>query len=644
MTNVTKEISHFPMEKIALRLLSLNNKKTNTNENLLNNLNYYIKNNDSELFFNKDTKEDSLTRFYKNKNNLKKENFINNFNNYDSFESVDKIKEKRKSKIPKENQVVPNIKGLKEISQNYIDKLNNRNEESVSSSIIENSMEYLNNDINYEILDKIYLIYEELKKEFENINNLNYNNNERKIEEIEDILKKIYFKCIVLGRDYYKVFLFGNEIQKIIKIFNYCSEIGNFILNQIYLFLSLIYINENEHMEHSIEMSYRALILYSSQNFKTLMELIQNPYLSSEPKVMNSIKAKNKIIISVLKLINPNIVAKEKIEKFINKEKNDLNNIDNLPMKCLEQICKNKDHNDYNFEKMQMKSKYNSDGIFNIITLLKQNKELEKRLIEIQKKVFTISLNNYEKNQNYSKSMISSRKENNILKNNDHPQENNYKSDLINSMNMQVNNNIDNNNKNFLGKINGINNIENTNNNQINFSFGNNKNILPDISNESKKYKYYVFFEVDETLAHYWEENDESFVKLRWGVEDCFSKISEFCEITLISTSSQEYTEKIVERLNKNGKYITNIIYKEENDDKLNLSLINREMNKCIFICHEKEFFNAPKNNILTLTEFQGDENDREILFLCKEIMRIKNEDINDISQIIPEMLNNIKI
>ena len=165
-------------------------------------------------------------------------------------------------------------------------------------------------------------------------------------------------------------------------------------------------------MEHSIEMSYRALILYSSQNFKTLMELIQNPYLSSEPKVINSIKAKNKIIISILKLINPNIVAKEKIEKFINKEKNDLNNIDNLPMKCLEQICKNKDHNDYNFEKMQMKSKYNSDGIFNIITLLKQNKELEKRLIEIQKKVFTISLNNYEKNQNYSKSMISSRKEN----------------------------------------------------------------------------------------------------------------------------------------------------------------------------------------------------------------------------------------
>ena len=637
MANVTKENFHSKMEKIALRFLSLNNKRTNTNEDLMNNVNYYIMKNDSGQLFNKETKEDSLTVYLKSKNNKslsKKENYIDKFTKYYSIESVDKIKEKRKSKIPKENTVVPKIKGLEEIAQNYIDKLNKKRKESIYSSVIENSSEYLNNDIDYEILDKIYLIYEELMKEFDNIHNMNYNNKECVIKEREDILKKIYFKCIVLGRDYYKVFLFGKEIEKIIKIFKYSSEIGKFILNQIYLFLSLIYLNENEHIDNTIEMSYRALILYSSQNFKTLIELIQNPYLSSEPKIMNNIKAKNKIIISVLKLINPNIAAKDKIKKFINKEESNINDMDKFSIKFFEEMYQNKDNHDYNFDKIKMKSKYNSDGIINIILLLKQNKELEKRLIEIQKKVFTISLNNYEKNQNYSKSLNNSGKSNNIFKNNEHNQEENYKSDFISSINKDLNNNADNKGKNF----------SNTNNNQINYSFGNDKIILPNISDESKNYKFYVFFELDETLVHYWEENDESFVKLRWGVEDCLSQISEFCEITLVSTSSQEYTEKILERLNKNGKYITNIIYKEENDDKLNLSLINREMNKCIFICHEEEFFNAPKNNILTLTEFQGDENDREILFLCKEIMRLKNQDINDISQIIPEMINNIKI
>ena len=37
-------------------------------------------------------------------------------------------------------------------------------------------------------------------------------------------------------------------------------------------------------------MSYRTLILYSSQNFNILSGLIQNPILSSEPKYMNNIK------------------------------------------------------------------------------------------------------------------------------------------------------------------------------------------------------------------------------------------------------------------------------------------------------------------------------------------------------------------
>ena len=52
MANVTKENFHSKMEKIALRFLSLNNKRTNTNEDLMNNVNYYIMKNDSGQLFN----------------------------------------------------------------------------------------------------------------------------------------------------------------------------------------------------------------------------------------------------------------------------------------------------------------------------------------------------------------------------------------------------------------------------------------------------------------------------------------------------------------------------------------------------------------------------------------------------------------
>ena len=643
IVNAPKKVFQSKMEKIALKFLSFNKRGVDNSSKLSKDLNNNIMKNVSDDLYKKETKKDSLTIEYleiksRNKKSIEKENFINNFTNYFSITSSDKLTEIEKSKIPKEQKIVPKIKGLEKIAQNYIDKLNKKEkEESSSSNIIDNTSQSLLADINYEILNKVYLIYEELKKEFDNIHNINTYSKEYYIHNIEEekMLRNCYFKCIVLGRDYFKVFLFGEEIQKIIKAFNYSLEIGKFIIYQIYLFLSFIYLEENNNLESSTEMSYRTLILYSSQNFKTILKLVKNPQLRAEPKIMKGIKAKNKIIISILKLIYPNIASNEKIKKFIKED-----NVDYFCVKYMEEIWKNK--KEVNRENDISKPKYNSLGIIHLIILLKQNKELSEKLIEIQKKVLLIALSNYDSNKNNYKYLNQGRNSNNI--NNKCPLDTNYITESFSSTNKIISNNKD--NKNLIEKSSSSNNNLNPdkNNNPINFSITNNKYILPIINSESTNYKYFIFFELDETLVHYFEENNDSFVKIRWGVEDCFSQISDFCEISLISTSSQEYTEKIMEKLNRNKKYVSNIIYKEDEDDNLNLSLINRDMNKCIYVCHEEEFFNAPKNNILTLTEFEGDESDREMLFLCKELKRIKNEDINDVTQIIPDMINNIKV
>ena len=643
IVNAPKKVFHSKMEKIALKFLSFNKRGVNNSSKLSKELNNNVMKNVSDDLYKKETKKDSLTIEYleiksRNKKSIAKENFINNFTNYFSITSSDKLAEIEKSKINKEQKIVPKIKGLEKIAQNYIDKLNKKEkEESSSSNIIDNTSQSLLADINYEILNKVYLIYEELKKEFDNIHNINTYSKEYYIHNIEEekMLRNCYFKCIVLGRDYFKVFLFGEEIQKIIKAFNYSLEIGKFIIYQIYLFLSFIYLEENNDLESSTEMSYRTLILYSSQNFKTILNLIKNPQLRAEPKIMKGIKSKNKIIISILKLIYPNIASNEKIKKFIEED-----NVDYFCVKYMEEIWKNK--KEVNRENDISKPKYNSLGIIHLIILLKQNKELSEKLIEIQKKVLLIALSNYDTNKNNYKYLNQGRNSNNI--NNKCPLDTNYITESFSSTNKIISNNKD--NKNLIEKSSSSNNNLNPdkNNNPINFSITNNKYILPIINSESTNYKYFIFFELDETLVHYFEENNDSFVKIRWGVEDCFSQISDFCEISLISTSSQEYTEKIMEKLNRNKKYVSNIIYKEDEDDNLNLSLINRDMNKCIYVCHEEEFFNAPKNNILTLTEFEGDESDREMLFLCKELKRIKNEDIDDVAQIIPDMINNIKV
>ena len=638
------------IEKIALKLLNSNQEWKNKNLTLTSKNKINRNKNDLNVL-STDTQKDILTlASYEEKiNNNKKPNTKNDNNfidynikhiNYYSVNNNDKnngfksIKEeekeatRKKSQIPKsKNEIVPKIKGLDIVAKNYIDKLNRNSKDELSlntlqtnSNVIENSSESISNYINYDILNQTNLIYEELKKQFYNIQKLNLNENEKN-------RKDLYFKCKVLAYDYMQ-FLFGDDIKRIIKLFNYCLEIGKFFIYQIYLFLSIIYIDDNKKLDNSIEMSYKTILLYSSQNFNTLLNLIQNPQYSSEPKKMIGIKTKNKIIISVLKLINPNVPTNSQIKEYINHENNkkqindDLYKIGRFPLRCLEEIGLNKKNKNINNNDMRnnyTEEKYNSLGIIDLLIILKNNKELNDKLNQIEKKVLIL----FDQKNNSSNNTLD-----NNLNNNNINQVNsaNYITSSLSSLNM--NNSKSNNNSSNKNRLSNM-----------------NKLLLPNL-NINKNYKLFLIFELDETLVHYWEEKDNCYVKVRCGVEDCFNKIYDFCEITIVSTSSKEYTDIVVDNINKKKCYIQNRIYKElfDEDENFDLSLINREMNKCIFICHEEEFFNAPKTNILQLTEFNGEESDREIIFLCKELMRLKNDDINDITQFLPEISNNVRV
>ena len=613
------------IEKIAFKLLNINQKWKN-DISPINSGNKNIQDyNKEENMQSIDTQKDILTLVNSEENiNIYKSNKQNNIigynikhlnsysvnntnkeNGFITLKEEEREKSRKKSQIPKnKKEIVPRIKGLEKIAKKYIDKLNRDSKEEsplntiqTTSNIIENTSESITGSINNEILNQTNLIYDELKKLFLNIQKINISNN---IVDKDNNKKDIYFKCKVLAYDYFQ-FLFGEEICKIITLFNYCLDIGKFIIYQVYLFLSIIYLDENKKLDNTIEISFKTIIIYSSQNYNNILYLIKNPQYISEPKSINEIKMKNKIIISILKLINPNVPTNSQIKEFINQEngKKQINDtlykIGKFPLKCLEEINSNKNNRMNNKNKEE---KYNSLGIINLIILLKENKELKEKLNQIKNKV----LNIYDQKNN-----------NNITSN--------------------IPNNIPN----------QINNINITTSSLLNVNA--NKLLLPKLD-QNKNYKLFLIFELDETLVHFWEEKDNSYVKVRIGVEDFFDKIFDFCEITIVSTSSKEYTDIIVDNINKKKCYIQNRIYKElfDEDENFDLSLINRDKKKCIFICHEEEFFNAPKSNILQLTEFNGEENDREIIFLFKEIMKLKDIDVPDIRKILPEIINNVRV
>ena len=489
------------------------------------------------------------------------------------------------------------------------DTLNNDNlvNEKTSSDIIEcNSNETLLNKINIDILNRIKIIYEEMKLQFSNNDDIvegkiqNINNK----DEISSEKYENYFKARVLAFDYFQ-FLFGDDIKLIIRSFNYCLEIGEFILTQIYLFLGILFFEQNQKIENIIQLSYRTAFLYSGQNFNSLISSIQNPFYISEPKKMKIMKNKNKIIISILKTININNQANKLLKKIIDEN---MNFIGNFPCKCLEDICKFSKTkslktliSEYNLNVMNNSSNNKSIGIINLLLIIHDNRIFKNQFYSILQQ----AKNNSEFSENFKEDI--------------------NKKSLPNLFNF-----IYLNNEKLLLKYERKNNEE--------------QNLLVPPFTKNANIKYHVIIDLDETLVHYCEEKYSYYVKVRYGVENFLQKISDFCEIIIFSISGKEYTDIIVNNMNKGKGYVKNIIYKEIydelNENELNLSNINRNLNKCIFICHEKQFYGAPLENILQLSEFVGDDSDREIVYLQNEFAKIEKINVvTDVSYLITDIM-----
>ena len=483
---------------------------------------------------------------YRNSNiNINVHNNVNNNNNINNNEIIENNNKQEKNIPNKYNEEHKNIAN----SNNPLLLLECKSDNPL---IDENSLDTFNN---------IIYIYKELKDDFSN-------NNYKE--------KKDHFKSKILACTFFK-FLFSDKIHLFLNYFNYNIDVIKFLFYQIFLFLTIINNDENEELNECSEMAYRTILLYSSQNYELLLNIIKKIINPNEPKVYKSLISRNKIIISILKTLIPKKTKKNNPNNNLNNELQYLDKDNNslLPFHFLEEI---------------------------------ENKTKVERTVEIKNIIYN-KLLKFLSNINKNEHLIN--KLNQIEK--------------IKIENMLYNNNnLNNNRESSEGKI-----IT--------------EYTLPDFDKD--KYKYTLFIELDETLVHYYEEGNNYFVKVRCGTEDFIKTMSTFCEIIIVSTSSKEYTDIIVKNINKDNNYINHIIYKDlfDDDNILDFSKINRDIKKCIFICHIDDFFNAPKTNIVKLSEFLGEENDREIINLNLELSKLSVNNIDNVSTIINDIMKSIK-
>ena len=461
--------------------------------------------------------------------------------------------------------------------------LNNNNKENENINNINNNnnidnndnlylIKFIGNNININIdeynFNKILKIY----KCFMN----NINNNINNIIDIVHILSKEYINFILEGK--FNLFIYS---------FNYSIDIIKFIFYQIFIFLNLLFLDEIKNISDNFEITFKSLLLYSSQNFELISKIITNPnlFLNQENKITKNFIGKNKIIFSIIKTLSPkknnfklNLVNKEQIDF----NEDDYKNILKLNFKLIDEI---ENETKLNRTKDIRNNAYN---------------KLDKFIINLKNKEFILN-----KIKNITQKQIN---DDNLNVDN-----------LLNEINIEDDNN----------------NTGNKNENIVFFS-------LPEFERDDEdkvEFKYTLFIELDETLVHYYEEGENYFVKVRQGTDEFLKTLHDFCEIIIVSTSSKEYTDIILENLNKEKKYVDNAIYKDlcdTNNSEINFEKINRDNKKCIFICHDKkDFFNAPNNNIIELKEFNGEEEDQEIMWLKEELIKLKNDSNNDIENIL---------
>ena len=469
---------------------------------------------------------------------------------------------------------------MKSKNSNLLNKNYIKSNELSKNRFIDNNI----NNFNLDSLNNIISIYNKLLELF------NFNPNKfHKKEDINKSLKKeinrTYNEIKILSYKYIN-FVFSEDMNSLMRIFCNDLELNKYFISQIYLFISIIYLFEENIISNSyLLISYKSIIFYSLLNLKNVINLVKLISLGQNEKLLKSIKSVNKIILSILKIINPKVPSNAQIIDFIS------------PNKCSQNNSLN--------TTISKSLKYS--GLLRLISLLKDNANLKEKLLKIEK----INLSFIEEN-------LKKEKENESVIN-----EEKKTSKSMNEI-----------------KSIGI--------SKIKEKKDINKPMLPSMD---KKYKYTIAIELDETLVHYVEDGENYYAKVRFGAENFLKNISDFFEIVVISSSGKEYSNIIIDNINKDeGCFVEHRIFTEDFIEGQSLLNINRDIKKLIFVCHDYDFFNAPKENIILLKEFLGEEEDREIIKLYNEIKLLinnidnKSEKEIDIRNLIPKIMERINL
>lgn len=160
---------------------------------------------------------------------------------------------------------------------------------------------------------------------------------------------------------------------------------------------------------------------------------------------------------------------------------------------------------------------------------------------------------------------------------------------------------------------------------------------LPPI--DSKRHKYTLVLDLDETLVHYVEEDEKAFVQVRPHAEAFITEMGKYFELVIFTAAAEDYADIVINELDKNN-YIAHRLYRKHtiqyNGIYLkDLSKLGRRLEQMCIIDNSKENYSLQYENGLNIISFIGDQNDNELLFMAKDLMKIIYNSSDDIRPIL---------
>ena len=150
---------------------------------------------------------------------------------------------------------------------------------------------------------------------------------------------------------------------------------------------------------------------------------------------------------------------------------------------------------------------------------------------------------------------------------------------------------------------------------------------IPFIKTPTKK-NFCLVLDLDETICHSMKLNFGNYFFLRPGTIEFLEEISKYYEIIIFTSSPKEYADDILDKIDKNGEFISHRLYKshvifEKGKSIKNLNLIGRDLNKIIFVDNMR--CNAKYNlkNLYLIPSWTDDIYDDEIYKLKNKLKYI---------------------